>query len=348
MSAIPVVNITMPVFNRYEVTQAAILALRKTSQEIPFCLTVVDNGSDAPLVRKLIDFKERGIIDYLFLLPTNMGVACAANIGWQLVDAPIYMKLDNEIVITEPHWLKKLFCLWRHGQPLSTLGGAFNRKMLLKHPGALRTRDGILGICRTNLAGQTILIPKEVSDILGRWNEDYGLYGTEDGDYGARMIAAGFPQYYYHGPDFFHDLGKSDNTETYFTRNVDKGKEAQEAWETADGKLGLFVTSATLYDECIRPFKIMPRYAVVDITNDYYVHVIEREEYKQFRPVLEGIAQLFTELINKRTLNQRFDPELVLRMKKSLARFGQSSDDMERAALAAERKGIQFFAGTEH
>ena len=63
---------------------------------------MVDNGSDAPLVRKLIDFKERGIIDYLFLLPTNMGVACAANIGWQLVDAPIYMKLDNEIVITEP------------------------------------------------------------------------------------------------------------------------------------------------------------------------------------------------------------------------------------------------------
>lgn len=56
MSAMPVVNITMPVFNRYDITQAAILALRKTSQEIPFCLTVVDNGSDAPLVRRLIDF----------------------------------------------------------------------------------------------------------------------------------------------------------------------------------------------------------------------------------------------------------------------------------------------------
>ena len=59
MSAMPIVNVTMPVFNRYEVTQAAILALRKTAQEIPFCLTVVDNGSDAPLVRRLIDFKER-------------------------------------------------------------------------------------------------------------------------------------------------------------------------------------------------------------------------------------------------------------------------------------------------
>lgn len=65
----PIVNVTMPVFNRYEVTQAAILALRKTAQEIPFCLTVVDNGSDAPLVRRLIDFKERGIIDHLFSCP---------------------------------------------------------------------------------------------------------------------------------------------------------------------------------------------------------------------------------------------------------------------------------------
>ena len=108
------------------------------------------------------------------------------------------------------------------------------------------------------------------------------------------------------------------------------------------------MTNSTLYDECIRSFKIMPRYAVVDIVNNYYVHVIEREEYKQFRPVLEGIAQLFTELINKRSLNQRFDPELVLRMKESLPRFGQSSDDMERAAMAAERKEIQSVAGTEH
>ena len=130
-------NITMPVFNRYELTQTALLALRKCSQEVPFTVTVVDNGSDADLVGKLIEFKERGIIDKLFLLEKNMGTACAANIGWEMTDAPFYMKLDNDMVIRDRDFFSKIFKLWSHGEPLSTLGGAISRQELLRNPGAL-------------------------------------------------------------------------------------------------------------------------------------------------------------------------------------------------------------------
>ena len=100
----PVCNVTIPVFNRPGATRETLLALRRTSQEVPFDITVVDNGSDPALVDTLLEFRERGVIDHLFLLPRNMGVACAANVGWELVPAPIYMKLDNDTAMRRTRW----------------------------------------------------------------------------------------------------------------------------------------------------------------------------------------------------------------------------------------------------
>jgi glycosyltransferase involved in cell wall biosynthesis len=196
----------MPVFNRYELTQAALLALRKCSRDIPFTVTVVDNGSDADLVKKLIEFKEGGIIDKLFLLEKNMGISCACNIGWEMTDAPVYMKLDNDIVIKDRDFFSKVFKLWSHGDPFSTFGPA-SRQLTLRSPGAIHTPDGVLGLCANTLIGQAIFIPKQVSDILGLWSEDYGLYGAEDGDYGLRMHFVGVKQYYYCSENLFTDLG---------------------------------------------------------------------------------------------------------------------------------------------
>ena len=67
----PVCNVTIPVFNRPRATRETILALRRTSQEIPFDITVVDNGSDPALVESLLALRERGVIDHLFLLPAT-------------------------------------------------------------------------------------------------------------------------------------------------------------------------------------------------------------------------------------------------------------------------------------
>ena len=82
-----ILNITIPVYNRYKLTVETILSLRKVKNTIPFVITVVDNGSEAPLRNKLIELKEANIIDNLFILERNMGISCACNIGWKLVDA---------------------------------------------------------------------------------------------------------------------------------------------------------------------------------------------------------------------------------------------------------------------
>ena len=317
----PVVNITMPVFNRFHITQKAILALRRTSQAIPFTLTVVDNGSDSDLVAKLIELREYGIIDHLYLLPENMGISCAANIGWQMMDAPFYMKLDNDIVIKDHNWLPKLFKLWQHGEAFSTLGGAHNEKMLLEVPGAIHTPDGILGKCGTNLPGQAILIPKVVSDVLGMWNEDYGLYGGEDGDYGARMSCIGFPQYYYLDTVIFDDLGRSDLSETYVTRKVDKKIEHKNLFSDEEGDAGLFRINYTFYNLCIRNWNVPLRYKIVDIYDKYYVKIQVREEYIPVMQALQECKKIVNKLY-KDGLNV-YDPAIIEELKKIMAGCGQ-------------------------
>jgi glycosyltransferase involved in cell wall biosynthesis len=282
----PILNITIPVFNRFHLTQKTILALHKTSKKIPFAVTVVDNGSEQELRERLIEFKQSGLIDNLFLLPRNMGISCACNIGWRAVDAPYYMKLDNDIAAKTPDWLERLLRLWSHGQPLSTLGPTFDKKDLTKNPGTITSDDGLLGVCTTNLMGSAIIIPKDLSDILGYWNEDYGLYGADDGDYGARMVCAGLPQYYYDANDFFVNGGKYDNSE-YVGTELDKGREHYNLFYAPEGGIGKFKLNYYLFQMCIRHWKVPLRYRVVDM--DGYNAILEEDE--AYKPIADALAR---------------------------------------------------------
>lgn len=327
----PVLNITMPVYNRYELTQKSLLALRKCSQRIPFTITVVDNGSDSALVEKLIEFKDIGIIDKLFLLNGNMGISCAANIGWDMTDAPFYMKLDNDIVIKDPNFFSIVFALWSHGEPLSTLGGT-PREQFLANPGTIRTRDGVLGICEKTLAGYAIFIPKQVSDILGVWSEDYGLYGAEDGDYGLRMNCVGFKQYYYCQGDLMENLG-NDLASTYVARDFDKRVEKKKALVRKEGEFGLFMINQALYNLCIRTWKPVRRYKVVDISSKYAVRLEENEEFAHYKTLLDACTKKINGRIRKFRLSNPdyiFVPEFIEELKVIMRSGGYDCDGFLR------------------
>ena len=285
-------NVTIPVFNRPSATEQTIRALAATSRALPFCITVVDNGSEQPLVESLIHWREEGLIDNLFLLSRNMGVACAANVGWELVPASIYMKLDNDTAMFRQHWLRDLLALWEHGQPVSNLGGAFDRNMLHKIPGCLQTPHGELGRCMSNLPGQAILIPKAVSDTLGYWNEEYGLYGGEDGDYGLRMMTAGFPQYYYLGPEYFSNIKEKDDARTtYAMRGIDKRRLHRELVIRDNLGMGRLFMNKLFYQTGLRSLKPMRRYAIDDVDTRGHVRLLERQEFKEFQ---RELAQTIT------------------------------------------------------
>ena len=235
----PLLNITIPVFNRYHLTQKTLLALRKTAPGIPFVVTVVDNGSAPDLRERLVELHKGGLIDNLFLLPRNMGISCACNIGWRAVDAPYYMKLDNDMAATTPHWLEQIFKLWAHGKPVSIIGPIFEQEKLTRDPGTQHTPDGILGICQGNVPGGATIIPKGVSDVIGYWSEDYGLYGADDGDYGVRLDCASVTQYCYDVHTCFEHLGSFDNSE-YEETELHKGKEHARLFKEESGGMGMF------------------------------------------------------------------------------------------------------------
>ncbi len=320
----PVVNITMPVFNRFVLTQRALLALRKSGGSVPFCITVVDNGSDASLVSRLRELHRAGIIDKLFLLPENMGISCACNIGWSMTDAPVYLKLDNDILVQDPAWLEKLFRLWRHGQPLSTLGPAWTEGQWQSGDGVLSTPDGELGLCVSNLQGSALFVPKAVSDLLGYWSEDYGLYGAEDGDYGTRMICAGFPQYYYRPEGLLRDMGMEEKPEDV-DYTLDRRAEHRNLFMDKQGGTGLFRLNNYLYNYCIRNWKVPLRYAVADVDDACRVSLREREEYAPVRQALELCKTLVDKGMASDDPDAIFRPEFIQRLKNVMRECGQEA-----------------------
>ena len=317
----PVVNITIPVFNRLLLTQRTLLALRKVSREIPFCVTVVDNGSAPELRERLVEFHKLGIIDHLFLLPRNMGISCACNIGWQAVDAPYYMKLDNDVVVQRPDFLAHLFRLWAHGTPLSILGPAMLPERLHKNPGAIETPDGVLGICTENVQGTAVLIPRAVSDALGYWNEDYGLYGADDGDYGLRMNCAGFTQYYYDDRGLFVHEGEWGNEE-YAGTGLDKGAEHRNLFNDKEGGVGLFVLNSYLYDMCIRNWNVPRRWRIKYISG-YDVTLEEDPAYAPVREALRRSKRIFDGKVNAGKKMEVFNAEVIAKMKRIWEDCGQ-------------------------
>ncbi|MBO6171116.1 MAG: glycosyltransferase [Desulfovibrio sp.] len=320
-------NVTIPVFNRPAATERTIRALAATSRETPFCITVVDNGSEPPLTQTLRRLREEGCIDNLFLLPRNMGVACAANVGWELVPAPIYMKLDNDTAMLRPHWLRDLLALWRHGRPVSNLGGAFDTAMLRKTPGCLRTPDGELGLCVGNLPGQAVLVPRAVSDMLGFWNEEYGLYGGEDGDYGLRMQAAGLPQYYYLGPDYFENVREEDDAcATYAARGIDKRRLHRELVVRDNLGMGRLYMNKLFYLTGLRSLRPMRRYAVDDVDAQGRVRLVERREYKEFQRDMTQTTAPLQAAVRQHVMSYRPDEASAAAVRALMARHGQARE----------------------
>lgn len=187
------VNITMVTYNRLEFTQHAIQSILRFTR-YPYVLSVIDNNSTDGSRSYLKALKNKGVITNLVLLNENIGVAKAANLGWLLEpEAEYYMKYDNDIVIQKTDWLNDLIQVVDH---IPYAGAVAYNFEAYSYP--IQTVRGIDVRPKRggNLGGACICIPKRTQNRLGYWNEDYGLYGEEDADYGSRIKLAGLMNIY--------------------------------------------------------------------------------------------------------------------------------------------------------
>jgi GT2 family glycosyltransferase len=258
------------VFNRAETTLRVISALAGT--RAPHTLTVVDNGSRDGLRAELLALHKHKKIRHLYFLDDNYGVSCACNVGWRLHEAPIYMKLDNDMLVLSDDWLGDILGMWGKNRYRTLFGPVWNCSC---SEGRNETPHGVFWTLPVSFSGAAFLVSKKVIETIGYFNEDYGVYGEEDADYCLRCHHAGIRKYAFECRDLiFHD---SSGDGEYQENNVDK-RSLHKRNVGAEGK-GIFALNLFLYENGLRPLNVALKYGIVKVAG----HEVTVEAVKSMR-----------------------------------------------------------------
>jgi len=283
------VNICMVTYNRLKFTKESIASVIEYTK-YPYVLTIIDNSSGDGTKEYLIKLKNEGIIKNLILLNKNIGVAKASNIGWLLEpESKYYFKIDNDIVIQKYNWLSnmveiingigKIGAIAYNFEPISyELSKKKGYKIRIKRPG--------------NLGGACILIPERTKIKVGYWSEEYGLYGEEDADYGARIRFSKLLNVYMADENIGVHLpaGKAAkiNAETFEARDGIEEEEFKEYRKWKDEKRkknvekGPFGYNIKAYKKGDKLLYFKPNYAISYIVDNL-------PELKSLMPIFEPI-----------------------------------------------------------
>lgn len=283
---IPLTSIVMPVFNRRRETLAAIESVRRNTPREHHILTVVDNGSDADLRWDLLALHASGDIDNLLVLDRNYGVSCACNVGWMHVDAPFFVKLDNDMRVLSPTWLESVYGMWGRDRYSSIFGPGWR---LARTQGRMESEHGTFWKLPISLSGQAFFVGARVRDRIGRFSEDYGLYGEEDADYCLRCHHAGIRKHTFEAAPLLENMG-TDNS-VYAEKDISK-KELHDRNVGTEGSAGIFALNLFLYQNGLRPLNVPLKYEI-DRRDGVFLTMREREEYAILHPKLQRCLEIY-------------------------------------------------------
>jgi len=281
----PLTNITVPVFNRHEETLATLTALRARTQS-PFILTVVDNGSEEDLRKELLRLREEKVIDRLFLLDENYGVSCACNLGWKNVDAPFFMKVDNDIMPIADKWLESVYSAWGTYRYNSITGPIWNCAVPRNR---IDTPHGTMWSMPVSMSGAGFIVSRKIHERIGCFSEDYGVYGEEDADYCLRCHHAGIRKFSYEASGLLANLDVGERKNAAYCRvkaaahNRNIGNKPGE---------GIFSLNLFLYEQGLRALNVPPRYEVKSMSGPY-VEMRECAGYGRLFDALSACLELF-------------------------------------------------------
>ena len=280
----PLTHITMPVFGRPDETLETIAALRRNTRQ-PIVFTVVDNGNEPGFSRELERLADAGQIDHLFILDRNYGVSPACNVGWQLVDAPFFMKLDNDTKILSLDWLSNIYGMWGAARYSTLMGPVWHCR---KERGSTQTPYGTLWKLPVSFGGTAFFVGKKISDQLGFFSEDYGLYGEEDADYCLRCHHAGIRKYSFEAENVLELTDQHDSASSY---EAIKQQAHEGNVGTGSGR-GIFALNVFLYEHSLRSVRVPLRYAIRAVQGRH-VELVERSDYPARWDKLQQCLELF-------------------------------------------------------
>lgn len=281
----PLVNITMPVWNRMDETICSILSVKKYTKT-PYFLTVVDNGSKNELKKELLNMYDNGIIDNLYFLNSNYGVSCACNTGWKLNEASFYMKLDNDMEIISETWMNDIFIMWGKSRYNTLFGPVWH----CEEENCKTVSDyGIYWTIPVSLSGAAFLASAKIIKQIGYFSEDYGVYGEEDADYCLRCHYAGIRKYTFESEHMIIHRGNDDKE--YISRNINKRNMHRK--NVGDGnKKGLFALNIYLYQHALRPLDVPLKYEISAV-REHDVELKENPRHSFLYKVLLECLEVF-------------------------------------------------------
>ena len=255
------------------------------------------------------------IIDNLFLLNKNYGVSCACNTGFRLIEADLYIKIDNDIIITRDDWLKQLLAVLNSVKFPSVLGHYYKNNIA----DGEKTIAIDVNRCKVYqnvnvLPGFCFVIPKFVLDNIGFFCEDYGVYGEEDTDYCFRLKIAGIPMHAVNMNQFMYEQHYNN---VYDAKKIHKKKLNIVNRGNAQ-RPGLLMCNRFLYDYCLKKINVPLRYNAERIS-EHEVIIAENAEYTIYRKKFLQCKAALTRHLHGRGINNI--DELLISMKQIMTGF---------------------------
>lgn len=191
-------TLMMVTYNRLDLTKKTLENIIKNTN-IDFNLVIVDNAShdltQGFLTKFSNDHKEnrKGFLNKLVLVfnDENKGIAIGRNqalLEANKLNTTWYSTVDNDVLLPK-NWLSDCINILKENPSFGMIGVNFESKSFpIMKSGSYEFQYKSRG----NLGTACTVFNKSFHKMLGFFNTEYGLYGEEDADMGARAKALGF------------------------------------------------------------------------------------------------------------------------------------------------------------
>jgi len=179
------VSIIVPVRYRADLTQVCLDSIIKYTK-IPYELILVQEGEDKEITRLLKSYTDNFVQN-----KKPLGFAGAMNTGLGLAKGNYCCFLNNDTVVT-PDWLYPILDVFKKDKRVGLISPVYTEMVEWQKTSKESEKDYIYVDGADRLKGVCFVVPKQVIDKVGKWDERFGMGGGDDNDMCLRIKKAGY------------------------------------------------------------------------------------------------------------------------------------------------------------
>lgn len=210
------IDIVITTWGREWMTELCLKVLRQNTRT-PYRIILIDNGSD-PNVQ--VNYLTQA--DTYIKLDHNYGLEYAKNIGMNFVESPLFVSMDNDILVYNyegQDWLQRLVDLMNK---FKNYGAIAPRPQILVGSGNIfagREDEEIIPF--GHVPGYARIMRTDLTIAVGAWRDRRPLRGHEELWIGEKFAQAGWKMGWANNVKCWHLFGKEDTDEWGYLKGID-------------------------------------------------------------------------------------------------------------------------------